>query len=217
MKNLLIKELKLASSPLSYIFLVAAFMTLLPGYPILMSAFFICFGIFHSFQSARESNDVLYSLLLPIKKSDFVKTKFAFTCTVELAGFALCAALTVLRMTALSGAKPYIDNALMNPSPVFLAFVLLVFSAFNLFFVGGFFKTAYKIGIPFLLFGVAAFITVSVAESLHFFSALSFLNTTSGEKIGLQSVFLTLCAAAYCGITYLSYSTAKRRFELLDL
>ena len=217
MKNLLIKELKLASSPLSYIFLIAALMTLLPGYPILMGAFFICFGIFHSFQNARESNDVLYSLLLPVKKSDFVKTKFAFTCAVQLTGFALCAVLTALRMTVLSGAQAYKDNALMNPSPVFLAFVLLLFSAFNLLFVGGFFKTAYKIGIPFLLFGIAALLIVTVAESLHFFSTLAFLNTTSGEKTGLQTVFLALCAAAYCGITYLSYRTSKKRFELLDL
>ena len=217
MKNLLIKEIRLASSPLSYIFLIAAIMTLLPGYPILMSAFFICFGIFHSFQSARESNDVLFSLLLPAKKSDFVKTKFAFTCTIELVGFALCAALTVLRMTVLSGAKPYIDNALMNPSPVFLAFVLLVFAAFNLLFIGGFFKTAYKIGVPFLLFGIAAFIIVTVAESLHFLGSLAFLNTPSGEKTGLQMIILFISAAVYCGITFISYKWAKKRFELLDL
>ena len=80
MKNLLNKELRLAASPLSYIFLVAALMTLLPGYPILMGAFFICLGVFQSFKYARESNDVLYSVLLPVKKSDFVRSKFAFTC-----------------------------------------------------------------------------------------------------------------------------------------
>ena len=50
MKNLLIKEVRLAASPLAFFFLAAAFMTMLPGYPILMGAFFICMGIFHSFQ-----------------------------------------------------------------------------------------------------------------------------------------------------------------------
>ena len=50
MKSLLMKEFKLAASPLAYIFLAGALMTLLPGYPILMGAFFICFGVFHSFQ-----------------------------------------------------------------------------------------------------------------------------------------------------------------------
>ena len=43
MKNLLKKELKLAASPLTWLFLVAAFMTMIPGYPILVGAFFVCF------------------------------------------------------------------------------------------------------------------------------------------------------------------------------
>ena len=50
MKNLLIKDFRLSASALTYGFLAASLMTMLPGYPILMGAFFICLGIFHSFQ-----------------------------------------------------------------------------------------------------------------------------------------------------------------------
>ncbi|MGO3548708.1 MAG: ABC-2 transporter permease, partial [Paucilactobacillus nenjiangensis] len=60
MKNLLIKEIQLTSMPITFIFLLFAFMTLIPGYPILMGAFFICLGIFFSFQNGRETNDILY-------------------------------------------------------------------------------------------------------------------------------------------------------------
>ena len=84
MTNMLNKEFKLCASPLSWIFLLAAGMTLLPGYPILMGAFFVCFGVFHSFQNARESNDVLYTVLLPVRKADFVRAKYAFTCCLEI-------------------------------------------------------------------------------------------------------------------------------------
>ena len=63
MKHLLNKEWRLAASPLSYIFLIAALMTMLPGYPILCSVFFINLGIFQSFQSAREANDIVFSAL----------------------------------------------------------------------------------------------------------------------------------------------------------
>ena len=117
MKNLLSKEIRLAASPLSYVFLVASLMTLLPGYPILMSAFFICFGVFHSFQHAREANDTLYTVLLPVRKRDFVRAKYAFTCMIQLIGFILCASLTAVRMTVLSTAQPYVANALMNATP----------------------------------------------------------------------------------------------------
>ena len=117
MKPLLKKELFLAASPLSYIFLAASFMTMLPGYPILVGAFFICFGIFHSFQATRETNDTLFTVLLPVRKRDIVAAKFAFTCLIQMTGFAVCCVLTAIRMTALSDSAPYVENALMNATP----------------------------------------------------------------------------------------------------
>lgn len=217
MKSLLMKECKLAASPLSYIFLVGALMTLLPGYPILMSAFFICFGIFHSFQNGREVNDVLYTVLLPVKKSDFVKAKYAFTCIIQLCGFMLCATLTAVRMTALSTAAPYVSNALMNATPVYLAFVLLIFAAFNGLFVGGFFKTAYKIGIPFLSFGIVALLLISLAETLPHLPGLTFLHNPAGERIGLQCCILAAAALFYTAVTLLSCRKSVRRFDTIDL
>ncbi len=217
MKNLLIKEMRLAASPLSFIFIAAALMTMLPGYPILMSAFFICFGIFHSFQNAREANDTLYTVLLPVKKSDFVSAKFAFTCIIQVCGFALCAALTAVRMTALSQAKPYISNALMNATPVYLAFVLLIFSAFNVLFVGGFFKTAYKIGMPFLRFGIAVFIITGTAEVLPHIPALAFLHTPAGEQLNVQFATLAAAAVVYCVLTCAACKKAQKKFETIDL
>ena len=68
MKNLLIKELRLPTSILSWLFLAFAAMTLIPGYPILLGSFFVCLGIFQSFQTIRENNDVLYTVLLPVER-----------------------------------------------------------------------------------------------------------------------------------------------------
>ena len=87
MKALLQKEMRLSASVLSYFFISAAFMTLLPGYPILCGAFFVTLGIFQSFQSARESNDIVYSALLPIAKTDVVKGKYLFSVMIESARY----------------------------------------------------------------------------------------------------------------------------------
>lgn len=217
MKNLLNKEFKLAASPLSYIFLAAALMTMLPGYPILMSAFFICFGVFHSFQLAREANDTIYTVLLPVEKRDFVRAKFAFTCLIQCVGFLLCAALTVVRMTALPAATPYAQNALMNATPVYLAFVLLIYTAFNVLFVGGFFKTAYKIGMPFLAFGIATLVLVGIAETLPHLPNLTFLHNPAGERLGLQCAALLIAAVVYAAGTLLACKKAEYRFERIDL
>ena len=217
MTNLLTKEIKLCASPLSWIFLAAAGMTLLPGYPILMGAFFVCFGVFHSFQNAREANDVLYTVLLPVRKRDFVRAKFAFTCCIQLLGFVLMAALTALRMTGLAGAGPYVTNALMNATPLFLAFSLLIFTAFNVFFLGGFFATGYKLGMPFLRFGIATLALIAVGESLHFFPGLAFFNAPAGERLGLQLALLGAAAVVYALGSFLSCRACMARFERIDL
>ncbi len=217
MIKLLIKDFRLSASALTYGFLTASLMTMLPGYPILMGAFFICLGIFHSFQDGRETNDILYTVLLPVQKSDVVRSKYAFTCTIQLMGFLLMAILTILRMTLLGDAEVYRSNALMNAGPLFLAFVLLVYSAFNLVFLRGFFKTAYRIGIPFLFFCIVTLILVTIGESLHFFPSLSFLNVPSGERIGLQITILCASALAYALITWSSCLQSIRSFEKLDL
>ena len=217
MTNLLNKEFRLAASPLSWIFLVAAGMTLLPGYPILMGAFFVCFGVFHSFQNAREANDVLYTVLLPVRKRDFVGAKYAFACCIQLLGFVLMAALTALRMTVMAGEKPYVSNALMNASPLFLAFALLIFAAFNVCFIGGFFRTGYKFGMPFLSFGIVTLLLIFIGEALHFLPGLGFLNNPAGERLGLQFALLAAAAVIYALATFLSCRASMARFEKIDL
>ena len=217
MKSLLEKELRLATSPLAWLFLSFAAMTLLPGYPILMGSFFVCLGLFQSFQMAREGNDILYTALLPVRKADAVKAKYVSVCFFQLLSFLLMALFTLLRMTALSASPVYESNAMMNANPVFLAFVLLVFAAFNLLFVGGFFRTAYKFGGPFIGFAAAATLLVLVGESLHHFPALRFLHTPGGERLGLQGLILLLAALVYAAVTLISERQAERNFERIDL
>ena len=217
MKSLLNKDIRLWASPLAWIFLIAAGMTMLPGYPILVGSFFVCFGIFQSFQSGRENNDILYSVLLPIRKGDVVRSKYRFTVMIQMIGFAIMAALTVLRMTSMADSPVYQANALMNATPYYLGFVLLIFTAFNVFFVGGFFKTAYKIGFPFLFFGIAAFLIVAVGEILHHIPGLSFLHKQGGERLDIQFGILAAGALIYILGTLLACRISTRRFEIIDL
>ena len=112
MNKLLKKELRLTAAPITYFFLAFALMTLIPGYPILVGGFFITLGIFYTFQMARESNDILYTALLPCKKQDVVRAKYTFCVLIELLGWLLCAVLTAVRLTALREAAVYTKNAM---------------------------------------------------------------------------------------------------------
>ena len=217
MSALLKKEMRLSASILSYLFILFALMTLLPGYPILCGAFFITLGLFQSFQSAREANDIVYTALLPIAKHDVVKGKYLFCILIELAGFLLMAALTLVRMTLLSENTVYRQNALMNANPFFLAVVLLLFGLFNWIFVGGFFKTAYKFARPFVTYIILCFLVIGVAEALHHVPGLEALNAFGFEQLPMQLSALLGGMLAYGLITLVSYKTACVRFEMIDL
>ena len=216
-KRLLHKELRLSASPLTGIFILFGAMTLIPGYPILAGGIFVCLGIFYSFQSARETNDILYTVLLPVAKTDIVAGKYAFVCFIELLALLLMAVMTALRMTVLGGAPIYVNNVMMAANPLFLGFALLLFTAFNVLFVGGFFKTAYNFGRPLVSFLVAAVLIIGVGETLHHIPGLEYLNSIAGEYMWTQYVVLGACAVIYVFGTWLSCGRAMERFEKIDL
>lgn len=217
MKNLLIKEIKLAASPLSFIFLAASALALVPGYPILLAPFFVCLGIFYSFQNAREANDVIYSMLLPIAKRDYVRAKYAFTLTIEGISFVLISAVTAVRMTLLADAGAYAENPLMNATPVYLAFVLLMFASFNVFFLSGFFRTGWKIGVPFVVFCAVGALIVFAGEALRHFPGLEYLHSQRIENAPLQFAALGAGIVLFFAASFISMKVSEGRFEKIDL
>lgn len=217
MNPLLKKETRLSASILSYLFLAFALMALVPGYPILCGAFFITLGIFQSFQSAREANDIVFSALLPIAKRDIVRGKFQFAVLIELAGVGIMAAATLLRMTALAESPVYRQNALMNANPFFLGLALLLFGLFNLIFIAGFFKTACKFARPFVTWIIVCFLVIGAAEALHHVPGFEAVNAFGFDRIGLQLALLAGGAGLYALLTALGCRLACARFENIDL
>jgi len=213
--KLLSKEMKLTASPLSYIFIAFAAMTMIPGYPILCGAFFVCLGLFYTYQQARECDDLIYTVLLPVRKRDIAAAKFLFAVIIELISFAVCAVLTAVRMTALSEAAVYIRNPMMNANTAYPGFVLLVFAMFNIFFLGGFFRTAYKIGGPFIAFCAASFIIIFIGETIHHVPGLEYMNRTAGTDAA-QLMILILGTVVFAAGTILSYRISAGRLEKID-
>ena len=216
MNALMNKEMRLSASILSYIFIAFGLMVILPGYPILCGAFFVTLGIFQSFQSSREANDIVYSALLPIAKRDVVRGKYQFSMVIEMAGFLVMTMITIIRMTALADADVYHQNALMNANPFFLGMVLVVFGLFNAVFVGGFFKTAYKLS-PFVTYIASAFVAIGISEALHYVPGLESVNAFGFDDIVLQMCLFIAGAAIFVILTYLSYRKSCDNFERIDL
>lgn len=216
MKKLLSKEMKLTANPLSYWFIAFSAMALIPNYPILVGSFFICLGIFYTYQQVREYDDVTFTVMLPIKKKDVVTAKYLFVLFIELTAFTVCILLTILRMKALGNAAPFDQNQLMNANAAYLGYVLIVFAAFNSIFLLGFFRTTYKIGKPFIIFSAVSFLIITIAETLHHIPGLESLNDPS--KISTPQVaVLAVGAAAFIACTWFSHRRAVNDFEGIDL
>lgn len=217
MRNILYKELKLSASPLSYLFILFGLMFFLPGYPVLCGVFFVTLGIFQSFQNIRETNDIVFSALLPVSKRDVVKGKYLFVCLIELCSLVLMAVAALLRMTVFEASSVYRSNALMNANLFALAMAFLIFGLFNLVFVCGFFRTAYKFARPLIFYLVACFLTIGIGELLHYIPGLEILNSFGPDHLGLQIILLFAGVLAYLLLTLLSYRIACKRFEIINL
>ena len=203
MGKILLKEMKLSASILSYVFIVFGLMFLLPGYPVLCGAFFTTLGIYQSFQNTRETNDILFSALLPISKEDVVRGKYLFVCLIELCSALLMTLIAVLRMTVFADSPVYRENALMNANGFALGTAFVLFGLFNAIFVGGFFRTVYRIGKPFIIYIVVNFVVIAVAEALHHFPGLSALNAFGTDAFGLQMGLLILGMSIYVVLTFI--------------
>ena len=88
---------------------------------------------------------------------------------------------------------------------------------FNTVFLGGFFRTAYKLGKPFILYIAAGFPALAVFEALHHIPGLEAVNAFGFDHIGLQCVLFLAGLAAFLIMTLLSYRSACRHFEKIDL
>ena len=217
MRNILRKEMKLSASPLTYLFILFGLMFFLPGYPILCGAFFVTLGIFQGFQYAREANDIVFSSLLPISKKDVVTGKFLFVCFIEACSLVLMLFSALIRMTFLSQAAVYRANALMNANLFAVGGAFLLFGLFNVIFLGGFFKTAYQLGRPFITHIIVSFLVIGVLETLNHVPGLESVNAFAFDFFGLQLILLLAGSAAFLIMTALSYKTACRNFERIDL
>ena len=145
-----------------------------------------------------------------------VTAKYLFVLFIELVAFVLCALLTIIRMKTLGDAAPYVTNQLMNANAAYLGYIMLVFATFNSVFLAGFFKTAYKIGKPFILFCVVGTVIIFMGEILHHIPGLESLNDPANLSIP-QVVILLIGIVMFKLCIWFSYQKAIKDFERIDL
>lgn len=211
--KLLYKELRLAAHPNLFVFIALGVLVLVPGYPYGMVFIFGCLGPYITFMYGRETNDIYYTALLPLKKTDTVKAKCALIVLSQMAQLLVSLPCAVLRHYVLS----YNNPAGIEANLAFYGFGLMCYAVFNLVFLSQFFKTAYKAGRAFLLAIIPASIIVIFMEAIVHFPGFGWLDGSAPADMRRQLPILIVGIIAYLSANPLAYRLSARRFEAVDL
>lgn len=212
-RNLLYKELCLAAHPSLYVFMATGALVLIPAYPYGVVFFFGALGIFQSCMFDRETRDIYYTALLPVRKRDVVRGKLLLAVFAQLVQLALSLPFAFLRTLYLHQGNP----AGIEANTAWYGFGLLIYGVFNLVFFPRFFRTAYRAGTAFLAALVPVALGVTAMEAAVHFPGMAWLDSIAPEDLIRQVPILLAGAAAYAAGTAGAFVLSARRFEKVDL
>ena len=226
MKALLFKELRLAMHPICYVFIALfPFMMLIPSYPLGIGFIYVltCYPIlFLGANKGQQSNDLLFSTLLPVRKKDIVMARILTVIFMQIA--------FILVMTALYPVARIINNAIAQsaekPSEYMIpglgldSYVLLVAIALIGYAIADiiFFPIYYKHGksiVMSTLFTILGFVVYicTLTIGLPFIPGLDFLNNL---HLGIQFAILGATILTSFGLHVVVYKVSSKRLEMVD-
>ena len=213
MFNLLYKEIRLAAHPNLFIFTCMGVLVLVPAYPYGIIFLFSGLGIYISFMYGRETNDIYYTALLPVRKRDTVKAKCLLVVLAELIQMLISLPFTFLRLAILSNGNPVGIEA----NVAFYGMGFFIYAVFNVIFLTVFFKTAYKAGKAFVLAMIPAIVIMSLMEIIVHFPNFYWLDSVKQPELLRQLPILIVGFLFYVAATLIAYHVSVNRFEKVDL
>ena len=224
MKALLYKEFKLAMHPICYVFIVAfPLMVLIPSYPIAVGFIYtlVCYPIiFLGANKGQQSNDLLYSTLLPIRKKDIVLARVFTIVILQFAFIALTSALVPLSLLikqsiASSSDKPVVDAGFGLQSYVLvLAIVIIGYALADIIFFPIYYKNGKSIVMSTLMTIIGFVIYTGIFTiALPYIPGLEFLNQL---PLYIQFIVLGVALLIYFLIHLVVYKVSSKRLEKVD-
>lgn len=219
MKNFLYKEFKLCMSPINWLFLSFVCMFMIPNYPCYVPFFYICLSVFFIFNNGELNKDMQYSLVLPIKKSDIVKSRCLLVAAYELLTILLSIPLAFVSIKLIG-----LGNAAgIEPNVAFYGLLSIPMTLFNYIFFTGFYKKGEKPGLSFLFGSIGFFGSYMIIEfpiwtknvfGIEFFQLLDKGDAASQFK---QIPVLAAGIIIYVLGWIFTCKVSSKRFEKVDL
>ncbi|MBQ3482407.1 MAG: ABC-2 transporter permease [Oscillospiraceae bacterium] len=215
MAKLLKKEFKLFTHPTSWMFLAFGAMMLIPGYPMYVVLFWATLGLFYACLSARENNDLYYTLLLPVRKRDAVRARGLYFALTELLQLLCCVPFAILRYVLKIGP----NGAGMDVNIALFGLGLVLLGLFNCLFLPRLYKNPTSVGKPFLIVMIWVFVYILAAEACCFVVPFfrDVLDTPDPQHLGAKLIVFFAGAVLFALLTALGVRRAEAIFEKVDL
>ena len=226
MKALIYKEMRLSMHPLCYIF-IALFplMILIPSYPLGIGFIYVltCYPIlFLGANKGQQSNDLLYSTLLPVRKKDIVMARIITVIIMQAAFMLIMSALYPLAriindaiVANSENPKEYVIPGLgLNSYVLVLAFAIIGYAIADIIFFPIYYKNGKSIVMStlFTIIGFVVYIGV-VTIGLPYIPGLEILNNL---HIGIQFAILAGAIALSFLLHIFVYRISSKRLEMVD-
>ena len=227
MKALLYKEFKLAMHPICYIF-VALFplMILIPFYPVATGFIYVlsCYPIlFLGANKGQQSNDLLFSTLLPVRKKDIVLARIITVAVMQFTFILLMTALLPLALLIQSGITTdsgdiVVPGIGLDGYVSILGIALVGFSIADLIFFPIYYKNGKSIVASTLLtlLGFVIYLGVFTVALPYIPGCEWYLRVLSGSGLGVQFIILGVALVIYFFIHILVYKISAKRLEKVD-
>ena len=223
MKALLYKEFKLAMHPICYVFLFAfPFMILIPSYPLGVGFIYIltCYPIlFLGANKGQQSNDLLFSTLLPVRKKDIVLARIMTVAIMQIVFMLIMSALAPLSYFIQTKMPPEISipGLGLNGFVSVLGIALIGFSIADLIFFPIYYKRGKSIVMSTLLmiFGFMLYIAIFIVV-LPLIPGLEWYKNFFEGAIWVQIIVLVVSLVIYVVIHFFVYKISAKELEKVD-
>jgi hypothetical protein len=215
MLNLLYKEVRLVIHPLYYLIALFGVLLLIPNWVYFVALMYFLFIAFPNiFVNAKAQNDIGFSVLLPVKKSDVVKARILSMTGMEVLQILVAGIFVALNISLYPN-----GNFLLDANLAYLGCVFLMYGVFNVVFYPLFYKTADKIGMPILVTLTFTFLYATLIEvlSLMLPQVNYLLDGNTPTALVRQIPVFVVGILLFTLLTWLAYYWSAKNFEKVDL
>ena len=214
--KLLNKEFSLCVTGPSFIFLILApLMMFIPNYPRYVPFFYITISVLYLFSYGVMNNDMLYTGVLPVKRSDIVKARFFTIGILELLEIIICVPFGILGNTIM----PSGNQAGINSTVAFYGLQLIVYAVFNFTFLVSYYKKADKVGWTFIIATAVYFVLYFILElpvwmKTSFGTFITSMDSSSQIK---QIPILVAGIVIWFAMFFVTFKICVKKFEKINL